>query len=1540
MTYAPDSTLPADAGDPVEAILEQHAELRDVRVQIREAADLGSLRTLLDRLVTLLESHFDREEQAGGAIDRIGRTSARHLDGAAQLIDEHRELLSALRDLRQRLRADPKQPLAAVEGELRAILDRLEEHDLRENEMLVDAAGTEPAVPARAQATRSQALEVNLRRTAVNVVIPPKQRVLLEITADRYGVHENTKKLLREVNHRYVGWPQALEDLHRRAMGDFGHYLRHERVPEAVEVFCSLYAKAAEQATPPALRETAIRNLLYYLEKVVRESGETLPRLLPPLDRALARLGAVLRGTPRLAVIASPRLRRVSGALLAAAPGAEGAPARALDLLSDALREVYAQWLAREDPADWWRERSGAAPEAPLPEPVAAISHGRHRASRDRLLALASGGATLEARAAALLALPDNVQIERGYLEAATCLESDANEPWQNRLERIHWLIRVLSVEALASVHEQVLSEISHSYVDVLRGADRARLEHFVRETFASLRRSRFSASPSALNLIEKIGVEVLATGDPECAEVVIEEMLDWEFPTPGFSGFTDEWQVRVNPGHLRAIRAFLAVIETNPQLARPLIAALVVHLKIGGIFVADTDLFQKDVSALLNSGIGDVYHQVKHLLKIFPVYFNDIGAEGEFRDVSSRLDEITGRRDPLCHFLRKQCHVESNPLLIGFVEAVGHFWATGEHSPLLPYVPATLYERLDIGSDDYAALHEVFTRLLASDDLKTLFALELPDLERRLEAIPGSSVAREKAQLLFRLRKLVGRKYELDHEDLLERLAAFHRVAPDRVDELRQALADGRHEQALEILIDVLEQIKEIIVSEEKTQSVEDIYHKRHIAVGIPSMYGRYREEKFEAAGLSFRIESLANVLFERTIAEHNFEYITRNTLQRVARWLRLSLRALRNEGCHGRGLATGIDMLEQALMAEGISVDQYINVFQVISRAVEQLIRIRFLDGYEPVLERILGGMLERGAFEPGPEDDPRTTMLKVSEAFLRDLIAQTFGLQQLDELVGQVLRTLVQGREKLDPATQSLLMTYDADRSCVEIDRSESPHDGVVYLGNKGYMIKRLARDGIPVPDGFILTTELFRCHAAVLACEELRQEVREQLRRQVARLERLCGGRYGDPKNPLLISVRSGSAISMPGMLDTFLNVGMSEKVAEGRAAMSGSPWGAWDAYRRFLQLWGMGHGLARDLFDALMGEAKRNLGVEKKSQIAATDLKPVTLRYRDLIRDHGIEIPEDPFEQLDQCVELVLRSWESEKARVYRRELQIAEEWGTAVVVQNMVFGNLNDRSGTGVALTCDPHRLSRDVHLHGDFIVQGQGDDVVSGLVDTYPITEEQRLSESKQATMSLEQDFPDIYGEIVRHAKTLVHDHSMFHQEIEFTFESDDPADLYILQTRDTVMSQVSSVTAFVPSAALERAKLATGIGAGGGALSGRVAHTAEDIADLRRRLPDDPIILLRPDTVPDDVPLILQADGMVTARGGATSHAAVAAQRIGRTCVVGCRELEVDDESRSSTLAGRVIATGDLISINGIDGTIYLGKHPSIVVHRGKLA
>lgn len=1531
------SASPSPPGSGLVEVLDEHAELRDLGVQLAEARDLGILSGLLQRLRDLLQSHFAREE-ADPELRRVLEGAASPSTGAvASLVEEHHALLATLGDLVSRIEAGEDGSRASFEREVASLLKHLARHDARETELFgVHAgAGADPSSTTHS----SKALEVNLRRTAVDVVIPPEQAVLLEITSAQYGIHESTRKLLREINHHYVGWAQTLEELHRRAMSDLPRYLADQRAPEAIGVFLSMYAKVAEQARPLPVRETAIRQWFYYLEKIVTESGDVLPRLVPPIKCALSRLGAVFGEEPRHAVASSPRLRHFAEKLLAlrGEDRSEEVAERALELLASSLRRVYEHWLAQPDPAEWWREQTGRVPDSGLPDRLAAISHARIERALARIDELSARPDALLVSADALLALPDEARIERSYLDAAGCLDSSADESRNDPMARIQWLIRVLSSEALAAVHERALAEIHHAYRDALTGADPEAVEDLLRGTFAGLRRSSLCSSPAAFDLLSKVGVAVFSSGEPELAQVLIDELLDWDFPGPGFSGFTDEWQVRVDPAHIRATRAFLAMIEEAPELACGVIAALVVHLKLGGVFVADTDLFQKDVTRLLNSGIGSVYHPVKHLLKLFPIYFNDIGAEGELRDVSSRIDEITGRKDPLLHFLRKQCHVECNPQLIAFVDAIGDSWTRGERAPLRPYLPPSLYEELDVEQEPFGNLHRDLSGLLRESGIAALAKLDPEEMDRRLAGLPNARpVDLEKVRLLARLRRLLSEKYELGQGDLLERITARSDVAPETVARLRSALDERRDEEALEILLGLLEQLKQTIVSPERTEGFEDIYRKRHIAVGIPSMYGRYREEKFEALGLSFRMESAASSLFERMISEHDLDVVSRGSLRRAGEWLRLLLRAVRVDGCQARGLATGISMLEQALEARRVSANQYINVFQTISRGVEQLIRIRFLDVYPDVVDRVLrrAPACEGTAGDRSAEDQER--ILKTSERFLRDLIAESFGLQPLDRLVGRVLQSLVEARQRFDPDTLSRMLGFDAERCCVPIPATEGAAQGTVQLGNKGYLIHRLAQEGLPVPPGFILTTDLFRGWPAFQACAEMRTEVRERIRMQIARLERETGLRFADPTRPLLLSVRSGAAVSMPGILDTFLDVGINERIAEGLAGRSGSPWGAWDAYRRFLQFWGMGHGVPRDRFDELMRLTKSELGVAKKAEISSEAMKEVARRYRRFVEEQGVEIAEDPGDQLERCIELVLESWNAEKARVYRAELQIAEEWGTAVIVQSMVYGNLHERSGTGVALTADSRHSARDVSIQGDFIVQGQGDDVVSGLVETLPISEEQRRAASTRKTRSLEKDFPGIYRALLEHARVLVREQGMFHQELEFTFESDDPADLYILQTRDRTMTKERSVSAFVPSPALDAARLATGIGAGGGALSGRLAHSAGDIERLRREYPEDPVILLRPDTVPDDIPLILRVNGMVTSLGGATSHAAIVAQQLGRTCVVGCRELRVHEQRGCSEFGDRTLSTGEFISISGVDGTIYLGRHPSTEVRR----
>ena len=492
---------------------------------------------------------------------------------------------------------------------------------------------------------------------------------------------------------------------------------------------------------------------------------------------------------------------------------------------------------------------------------------------------------------------------------------------------------------------------------------------------------------------------------------------------------------------------------------------------------------------------------------------------------------------------------------------------------------------------------------------------------------------------------------------------------------------------------------------------------------------------------------------------------------------------------------------------------------------------------------------------------------------------------------------------------------------------IDEAKGKVSGIIYLGNKGLNMVKLKKYGLPIPPGFIITTEVFRCREIIDSYPPAEQNFKKQLAYNIYYLEKITGKTFGDPSNPLLLSVRSGSSISQPGMMDSFLNVGINEEIAEGIAAKTGNVWFTWDNYRRFLQGYGMAFDLERDLFDAIIGEFKQKKGVPYKRYFTGEQMREVAFLYRDLIRDSGIEIENAPFEQLRVIINKVFDSWESSKAKAYRKIMGISDDWGTAVTIQTMVFGNISKQSGTGVFFTHNPRWSGDTLRLWGDFTIENQGEDVVSGLVRTLPISVFQQEIEKRETDITLETHFPDIYTALRDWSKDLLYEKGWSPQEIEFTFEGPSRDQLYLLQTRDMAMRQRKKALAFHFEGSQEEIFLGHGIGVSGGAMSGRIVFSLEEINNWRLKEPETPLILVRSDTVPDDIREIYAADGLLTGRGGLTSHAAVVAHRLGKTCVVGCGNLVCDESAKTSLFGEVMLGSGDYISIDGQEGSVYHG-------------
>ncbi len=504
------------------------------------------------------------------------------------------------------------------------------------------------------------------------------------------------------------------------------------------------------------------------------------------------------------------------------------------------------------------------------------------------------------------------------------------------------------------------------------------------------------------------------------------------------------------------------------------------------------------------------------------------------------------------------------------------------------------------------------------------------------------------------------------------------------------------------------------------------------------------------------------------------------------------------------------------------------------------------------------------------------------------------------------------------------------------------SEGNKDMRNLLGGKGANLAEMTGLGLPVPQGFTVTTEA--CTQYYEDGRKINDEIQAQIMEYITKLEGITGKKFGDKENPLLVSVRSGARASMPGMMDTILNLGLNEDVVEVMAAKSGNPRWAWDCYRRFIQMYSdVVMEVGKKYFEQLIDEMKEARGVTQDVELTADDLKELAEQFKAEYKSKiGADFPTDPKVQLMGAVEAVFRSWDNPRANVYRRDNDIPYSWGTAVNVQMMAFGNMGDNCGTGVAFTRDPATGAKG--LFGEFLTNAQGEDVVAGVRTPMHISE-------------MEQKFPEAFKQFTEVCKTL-EDHYRDMQDMEFTVEE---GKLYMLQTRngkrtakaalkiacdlvdEGMIDKKQAVAMIDPrnldsllhpqfdAAALKAATPAgKGLGASPGAACGKVVFTAEDAVEWNKR--GEKVVLVRLETSPEDITGMKASQGILTVRGGMTSHAAVVARGMGTCCVSGCGDIVMDEENKKFTLAGKTYHEGDYISIDGSTGNIYDGIIPTV--------
>lgn len=1379
------------------------------------------------------------------------------------------------------------------------------------------------------------ALEVNLARTSARVEIPAAHMVLLEVADGFYGVQRQTREFLEEWHHPFRNWGFALEQLKAVSFGHIAKQSRHKKWPEALKIILEIYLDISGKAPDVDVREKGIDYLFDYLKLCVSNLPERRDDYRDILIWVFETIINISEKEPMVVRKASRQWKVLLHELIQS--GIKDCDPILCRLSISLFRSTYDFLLSQPDPNDWITNEDGNPAIVQFyRELIKQFSHEHIRWLRDSLLDLETVAKQTNLLQA-LTRFPDYSQIVNGYLRVADELEKLEISGKAGHLAKIKVLLNIINLPGLADIHGIALREINRSLSIIIKGEDKFPSTDLIRMVFTIIKgcTSRQKYLDTVFHCFTTIAKNVLATNDRFLFDAFVDELISFGFQYPEIKGATVDWQVEVNPGHVKNIRTWLEIIMMKPPWTKRLLSALIINLKLGGVFIRDTDLLQKDVSKLLNSSITHSYNLVKQLSRLFPIYFSEIGAEGELRDISTRVDELAQRRDKLIHFVRKQSHVESNSLLVTFLEHIFLFWQKGDKELVRSFLPPEVFDEISIDEEYFNNLHLIFTELATKFvDFPTVFlSWDIDKIKKEIATVPDvNDRDKERAFLMIRFYQLIHKKYNPQPIGLIEDLTASFLIDSKVIVNLTKAMRRKQLRRTITIILDILSNLKEIILDPMQSTAEANIYHKRHIAVGIPSMYGTYREKKFDALGLSLRLEILCTAFFEQLIESLNLRFITKSTLVKIHDLLWILVRSLELDGIAVEGLVAKMKYLTGAIRSNIFSIDQYLDIFTFISKSIQDVIRDYYLDTHGENLPIVIGQLIEkREDIDKGSSTERDEFTYQMSENFFRSMIASSFGLQTIDNFVTRVIHSLNAEREKFakNPHVLNLLMTYDPDATVTPLHKRKKALDNQILLGNKGFFLKKLMSHGFPIPPGFIITTEVFRCDAAVAAYKYMSLDLNARIAKALEGLERITGRKYGDLNNPLLLSVRSGAAFSLPGMMNSILNVGINEEIAESLSRREDFSWAAWDCYRRFLQGWGMLKGLNRDFFDQIMNDQKQRFHKSKKIQFTPAQMKDTALAYREAMEEHGIEVVDDPTEQLRQAIVGVFASWHAPLARIYRNQMNISHEWGTAVIVQSMVFGNINERSGSGVIFTRDPKGVSSEFTLYGDFIFGVQGDDIVGGLVETYPISEKQRKSEQRLSDISLENTFPEIYEELVRLADKLINEMGFNHQEIEFTFERPKRDGLYILQTRDMVRIDTKPLKVFRDTEVLKRSFLGIGIGVGGGALSGRAVYSEEEIRAFRSSEPRTSLILIRPDTVPDDVTLILQVDGVLTARGGSTSHAAVTIPQLNKVGVVGFSKLRVFESSGYSIIDDKTIRSGDFISIDGWSGAVYIGHH-----------
>ena len=615
---------------------------------------------------------------------------------------------------------------------------------------------------------QSKALEENLASYRVDVRINSEYEILQDIMQNYYGLTEGLNTFLKELSHPYRNWQFIVMEARGYSL-DYFHLLKnHEKGPEGARIYTDIFIKAIESTSDKEVQADAADNLLLFHQKMIKASGSQIERFLPVLFESFLRIAVCKEAHFFLFLKSYYQVKRLVASLLSACRNADVDFSALNQFLLKYYRETYRYWQSEADPQEWFEsELELTGRQEALDDTFKAVSYEFIGDQKNHLRKITAATSPAKREfSESLLQLPGYHHFVEAYRHIPRQLFQAGKPDDQGNKWKLIFIFHIMNIAGLSMIHEEALRDINRTLNWLIANEEARIVRQLVEQTFSILKKRTRRFPATALNCIVNMGKAVYETDEIDLINEFIDSVIDLGFQTPMIGGVGNDWQIRVNSAHIQNIRTWLEIIELNPKWSTRLLSALIVYLSISGVFIKDTDLFPRDITQLLNSDIGPVYNLIKQLARLIPTFFNEIGAEGELREISTEIDELTHRKDALVHFLRKQSHVESSNRIIHFMQATLDFWRTRDKNGLRPFVPPSLFDRIDTRGEFIDGLHRLVAHLDTKGILlpEALFGLSEKRLVKLLaEVTDVSEKDRRRLKLAIEFYKLLSQKYDLN---------------------------------------------------------------------------------------------------------------------------------------------------------------------------------------------------------------------------------------------------------------------------------------------------------------------------------------------------------------------------------------------------------------------------------------------------------------------------------------------------------------------------------------------------------------------------------------------------------------------------------------------------------------------------------------------------------------------------------------------------------------------------------------------------------